>query len=206
MKTLPRSLAIAALLAVLPVFGQGTFVYDQQSSINEAVPRGIWSVQFEMPVQSFTPTLSSVGFIRLRLTDDDAANTVGATLYVNLREGGQAGPIISSTEPVFMPNGFDATTNFFFAGGVPVTPGATYFFEPVVISGDRWRITVGELGYSGGQAYNQGIPTGVDLWFREGIIVPEPSVITLIMFGVGALVLFRRNRSAIHLHQHSPHQ
>jgi hypothetical protein len=69
---------------------QGTFIYDQQSSTDESAwPYGAGgNLQNSTPTgQSFTPSLSAVGFVRLNLNDPNPINGLGATIYLNLRTG-----------------------------------------------------------------------------------------------------------------------
>src|SRR4051794_17057999 len=128
---------IFVVLSLDSCLAQGTFLYDQQSVTNDS--RGAESVitiQSSQPVgQSFTPQFSSVGFVRLFLADD-VLNGVGATLYVDLRADSITGQIIGSSQPVFMPAGFVDRVDFFFGSPVTVSPGTTYFLQPIVQSGD----------------------------------------------------------------------
>jgi len=195
-----HSSALQTLLLCLPICGlaQGTFVYDQQSA-DETTPGGTTApISSNQPIgQSFTPTLSQVGFIRLYL-GDSVFNGIGATVYVNLRQDSITGPILSSTQPVFMPDAFVGHPDFLFASPVPVTPGAIYYVQPVVQSGDsNWAIVSYNYNYPGGTAFGGGQPTPpFDLWFREGIIVPEPSSIALALSGFACFaVLIRRHQN-----------
>jgi len=195
MKT--KSFCISAILWVLSLaaYGQGTFIYDQQSSDENDIA-GLAVIQVQQPGQSFTPLLSSVGFIRLALQDLNVGNSLGATIYVNLRTDSITGPILSSTGAVFMPDAFFGVTDFFFSTPVSVTPGVIYYFQPVVQSGDGWAVAGYHYNYSGGTEFLQGVAfPGSDLWFREGIVVPEPSSGLLILLGVVALVCFRRGKT-----------
>jgi len=182
-------------------FGQGTFTYDQQSAL-ESTGGGIASaIQPYQPMgQSFVPTLSSVGFIRLSL-GDSAINGLGATVYVNLLANSITGTVLASTEPVFMPDGFSRYPDFFFSTPVPVTPGNTYYFQPVVQSGDLWGITAyNAYNYPNGTAFSLGATAPFfDVWFREGIyIVPEPSLAALGFLGVACLAWARRKHLPAH--------
>jgi hypothetical protein len=157
-------------------------------------PNFSFEIQGSEPVgQSFTPSQTSVGFVQLEPGDGLAFNGVGATLYVNLRSNSISGPIMSSTAPVFMPDHFFGITNFIFSTPAAVVPGTTYFFEVVVQSGDNWVVnTLGNV-YPGGIAYfSQAAQPIWDLWFREGIIVPEPSAAWLILLGGGLWFYVRR--------------
>jgi hypothetical protein len=89
-------------------------------------------------------------------------------------------------------------TNFFFSGSAALVPGTSYFFEIVVQSGDLWRVNLGGT-YSSGAAYFQGVPQSFDsLWFREGIVIPEPSSAWLV-FLVGGIWFVRSRKRNLHL-------
>ncbi|MGI8967287.1 MAG: hypothetical protein ACR2H1_14545, partial [Limisphaerales bacterium] len=67
------------LLTVSFARSQGTFIYDQQSSTNENEPGGNGTIQNLSPLgQSFTPMMTSIGFIRLQFADRNPRNSFGA--------------------------------------------------------------------------------------------------------------------------------
>src|SRR5438105_4723971 len=104
MKTVP--LMFLALLANMSAaLAQGTLQYDQQS-LNRSIPPDVLvDIQPNQPIgQSFTPALSSVGFLQLELFDGHPNNGLGATLYVSLRSTSITGPILKSSDPVFLPD------------------------------------------------------------------------------------------------------
>ena len=185
------------LLTVLCARGQGTFFYDQQSSLNETPPPygSGGAMQAAIPPwgQSFTPTLSSIGFIRLMFDDGNVDDGLGATIYLNLRSGSTSGSIIGTTSSATMQNAFAGATTFAFPGAIPLAAGTTYYFEPVLQSGGTWNIQDGPYNYPGGSVFSGGSPvTASDLWFREGIIVPEPSSPALLIIGGCTFLWFRR--------------
>ena len=195
---IPYSILCPALLMACIANGQGTLIYDQSSATNFSLGGGA-PIQGEQPMgQSFTPTLSSVGFVELEF-DDFPANGLSSTVYVNLWSGSiGSGTLLSSTDPVFIPDGvFNLITNLFFPTPVPVTPGTTYYIQPYLQSGDpSVTVIAGVFNYSGGTWYYDGAPNsnGLDLWFREGIVAtPEPSSSLLILFGSG-LFLYARHK------------
>jgi hypothetical protein len=207
-------IAAMFIVASLQTHAQG-FAYDQQSATNGVSPfannvDGL-NIQEDSPLtQSFIPTLSAIGFIQLELEDVPNNGNSGATVYVNLWTGSpdvNSATFISSTTPVFMPNGFvnsglgaAGVTNFYFPTAIALTAGQTYYLQPVVQSGDDpWDvITIGDT-YSSGQLYGGAggftapFQPSTDLWFREGVIAtPEPT--TLALIGVSGLVFLVRWR------------
>jgi hypothetical protein len=189
------------VLAACSVCGQGTFTYDQQSANESAANGASVAIQAFQPFgQSFSPTNSSVGFIRLNLADNNPGNGLGAIVGVNLRSNSITGPIMASSAPVSMLDNFGRGSpgfaNFFFTMPVAVTPGLTYYFQVVALSGDPWSADVYTYIYQNGTAFEQGVSQpGIDLWFREGIyVVPEPSSISLII-GSGVLFYVRHKKN-----------
>jgi hypothetical protein len=189
----------ATLFTAFIAEGQGTLIYDQQSATNQAGGGGTF-IEDQPLGQSFIPSLSAVGFIQLEFADSNPGNSLGATVYVNLWSGSISnGTLLSSTDPVFMPNGaFDLVTNFIFSTSVTVTPGVTYYIQPLVIqpgSDTNWALIGSTLyNYSGGTAIVFGNSvSSLDLWFREGVIdVPEPSSAAIMFLGGGLFVYARR--------------
>jgi hypothetical protein len=187
---------IALLTAPFWARSQGNLQYDQQSSTNEGLPaygEGGTMQAFTAPWgQSFTPAFPGVDFIRLMFSDGNVNDGLGATIHVELLSGSISGPIIETTPQLTMPNLFRGTASFFFPSTVPLTPGTKYYFRPILDSGGTWNIESGSFSYTGGNAYNNGsISGGGQLWFREGIIVPEPTSTALLLIGT-AIFLYRR--------------
>ena len=195
MKKIALLILVGLSLVSVQTYGQG-FIYDQQSWTNEAPAPGVGlPIQSELSPygQSFTPSLNAVGFIRLNLNDHNPGNSLGATMCVNLRSGSIGGPIIGVSSAVFMPDSFANVMDFLFITPVTVTPGVTYFFQPVVQSGDQWGYLGAGYGYTGGSYFFNGTAqTASDLWFREGILAPEPSTLWLGLVGLGVFAFARR--------------
>ncbi len=176
--------------------GQG-FIYDQQvNNINS--PSGFSNIVPDPSGQSFVPSLTSVGFVQFYLRDEFFNDSVGATIYVNLLSGSITnGTLLGTTVPVSLPDNFVGATNFIFSSLISVTPGTTYYLQPVIQSGEDFPIGIlSGSSYSSGTAFFQGIAQpGSDLWFREGVLaVPEPSAISLILLGLTGFY-FRSRRS-----------
>ena len=193
---------IFALVTSLRAYSQGTFVFDQQSTTNETpYANGAGTTIQIIPApygQSFTPSLSAIDFVRLNLNDPNPTNGIGATLFLNLRTGSINGSIAASTAVVILSDGFSGVADFIFSNSVPLTSGQVYYFQPVVQSGDQWNALVfsSDLSlYAGGTAFANGVASPNDFWFREGVIVPEPSSIWVAVLG-GFLLLYRRKRAA----------
>jgi hypothetical protein len=198
---LPRTLSLlVAIWLTKTATGQG-FIIDQQSpNGNTSTSDKFKVIQASQPIgQSFIPVLNSIDFVRLQVYDTQFGNSIGATVRVNLWGGSiGTGTLLSSTDPVILPDsyagtGTPASTTFLFATSISMTPGATYFFQPVVQSGDSWGIGYDTFFYyTGGAAmFNGTIDANSDLWFQEGIIVPEPASVWLLLMGGGVLLSVR---------------
>jgi hypothetical protein len=197
--------AAICFAAALQTHAQGTLIFDQQSAANPLAYNDpsvdFFNIQPDGPLtQSFTPSLSSIGFVQFEFIDPPGNGNNGATVYVNLWTGSpniNSATLLGSTTPVFMPNGFGfgfGVTDFYFSNPIALTSGQTYHLQPVVQSGDNpWQIMVLNDTYSNGQLFSAGaaIQPSSDLWFREGV-VPEPSALAL--FGVGIFLFFARKR------------
>jgi hypothetical protein len=189
-----------ALLAACSCFGQGLLKqYDQVNAIDDNPPphAGYLPVRTNMPFgQSFTPALSEVGFIELYLKPVGVGDA--ETLAVFLRQGGIDGPVLRSTEPVVL-MGVPSVTRFIqefvFPLPVSVTPGRMYTFEVVHLGGaDRFGVAAPislpglDFHYPWGNLIGRGVTRfGSDLWFREDILIPEPSSAWLLVAGLGVL-------------------
>jgi len=191
------SLGILTLFATLCAYGQGiSFLYDQQSSTNEGY-YGYGSgptYQSMLPTtgQSFTPTLAGIDFIRLELNDASPAGTLSSTWFLNLHSDSIHGPILGTTAPVYLPGGFTGAANFFFPSTIPLTPGTSYWFDLNSPNGGNWSVLAWVFNYPGGYAWSGDVARpGGDYWFREGLVVPEPSSVALLLLGGAAFICFR---------------
>src|SRR5439155_560828 len=98
-----------------------TYAYDQQSATESTGGGFSTIIQSNQPIgQSFTPTFSSVGFIRLA-TRDPFFNGVDATPSVNLLSGSIVGPVLGTADPVSLPDTFAGYVDFIFPTPVSVT-------------------------------------------------------------------------------------
>jgi hypothetical protein len=147
MKTTIRNLLAAMLLvaASLQVYAQGTLIYDQESATGPVPVAGNGNadglnIQEDQPlVQSFTPSLSAIGFVQFEMADIPGNGNNGATVYVDLWTGSPnvnltSATLLGSTAPVYMPNGFmndglgvAGVADFYFSTPVTLTPGETYY-------------------------------------------------------------------------------
>jgi hypothetical protein len=186
------------LLAGPQAFTQGTLVFDQQASTGTLASGGAPILNQQPMGQSFTPSLSAVGFVQFQFFDTTGIQ--GATVYVNLVANSITGNVIAATSPVFMPNSFHGITNFFFSSNIPVQPEVEYFFLPVLQSGDNTDLMGDLYPYSRGTAIFSGQPStlGVDFWFREGIVVPEPATGSFLLMGAAGAMMLRQKRRRIH--------
>jgi hypothetical protein len=185
--------ALTFLLACAAL-GQGTMFFDQQSSDQNNIGEFLADISSNQPIgQSFTPSLSAVRFVQLYLSDNILGGA-GGILSVSLLSASVTGAVLSVSAPVSLPQNFKGIVNFYFPTDISVNPGTTYYFRPAVQSGDGFAVyTDNHFQYPGGTAiYHGTASTFEDLWFREGIIVPEPSTAALLLIGGSAVIYVRR--------------
>jgi hypothetical protein len=191
-----KTLTVILLVSLLSqsVRSQGMFLYDQQSADESLFLEGDLALGEQPLGQSFMPTLSLVGFVRFYISGGAFG---GGTFVVNLRSDSITGTVLASTATVTLPAASGGFINFYFEDPVPVTPGISYYLQPVSLAGGGWGINAANFyNYAGGNAFYQGAElSNADLWFREGIVVPEPSATVLVLIGSGMLLYVRRSRS-----------
>jgi hypothetical protein len=189
--------AIILLATALQLHGQGyVYVYDQQSATTpETINYDSFVINRLMLMQAFVPTLSSIDFVQLEISDYPDSNTSGAKIGVEVCSGSPTDlTLLGTSELVFLPANFhndgidySGVATFYFATAITLNPGETYYIVPAEITGDDvWSVAVTGNTYSNGQLYGGGAPfvPTTDLWFREGIeTVPEPSDLALWAMG-----------------------
>jgi hypothetical protein len=186
--------SVVLLLSTLRTFAQGTLEFDQQSSTGGFF-EGVIDISSNQPTgQSFTPALSGIGVVQLALAGQNPGNNANANVYVNLLTSSITGPILAQTGIVAVPIGFEGTVNFFFPTQVALTPGTTYYLQPVVQSGDAVANISTFYHYSGGTSFIDGTANpSENFYFREGLVTaPEPSTWALLALGGGAFFFHRR--------------
>ena len=133
-------------------------------------------------------------FVRLYVGDYIFPNGPGAQIYVNLLSGSITGSVMGTSSTIFMPGSFSGYTNFVFPGSVALTPGTTYYLEPVALSGNPNTQILASFAYPNGTLYSSGTAQNAQLWFREGIAVPEPSALAFALVALTAAVASKGRR------------
>lgn len=185
--------AMVLLISNSILLAQGLFQYDQQTANQDLLNENSGGIDLSrQPLgQSFTPSLNAIGFIRLYLSSGGTAGS--GTFNINLRSDSVTGALLGTSDSVTLPAQTVGFVDFLFHTPVSVTPGNTYFFQPQQTSGTGWATDGSSLyNYSGGNGFVDGatLPQ-FDLWFREGVVVPEPSSIMVLLTGVLAIGIAR---------------
>src|SRR5438094_6420513 len=187
-----RAQILCLLLSAMKTQTQGLLVDQASGTIGENIQNSV-ILPVTPTVQSFTPSLPGIGYIQLATFINAAGG--GVTVIINLRQDAYNGPIVSSTTPIVVVNGITQIGTFYFPANIPIIPNQVYYFEPVVLSGGTWFVGYkGPSTYDRGDLFSNGVPSGgaVDLWFQEGIVVPEPRGVWLLLFGGSVLFWCRR--------------
>ena len=182
-------------LTIANAIGQGFLVVDQASGTLDEIVTVATPLPDNQIAQSFTPLIPAVGFVQFSQNLPAFPGNDQVSFVVNLRQGAYNGPIISSTDPVVLVNHLTQISTFYFPASIQVSPGQLYFFEPVLQSTGFLDIGYkNPSSYLGGDAWNNGLQDTGDYWFREGIVVPEPDTVWLLLFGGSVFLWHRRIR------------
>jgi hypothetical protein len=138
--------------------------------------------------QEFTPQFDRVDFVQLLICCEQYQESI----FVRIREGSMAGPVLG-TSAFF--DFDDMLATFRFGPPIELIPGDVYVIEIVntnfvgqsmVVFGDP--ISQPNSVYEGGRMILAGQANpGADLWFQEGMGIPEPSTGFMLALGLAAL-------------------
>jgi hypothetical protein len=170
--------------------------FDQTNTLPPAGKLSQSLLAFSPLGQSFRPTLTSLNFVNL-LTESG-----GATVKVNIRLGSLSGPILGTSQPTIIPHSDSpSVSSFRFSTPVKLIVGDLYVIEPFVVCGDTLISSTDTNNYVGGNQILGGVAkTENDLWFQEGISVPEHRGWFLLGSGLTGLlaIIYFKNRSILH--------
>lgn len=182
---------------------QGVIIDQSNDQTN---PRNLayWTLQVSTPVgQEFVPTLNAMNFVEAAFTTREGGSSL-ITMQVLIHASTITGPVVgSSTMDTFSApynfGGFGGVHRFEFSSTVPLVVGNVYVMDFVQQTPvGNFIGTDPSMAYTSGQMIRGGVPfDGFDLWFREGLAVPEPSTALLVLLGFSLFFLiFRRQRNA----------
>jgi len=203
MKTsLRKLLTLYVAIATSHAFSQTRIVDQANEFFNPPSPSTYWNIEYLGPTgQEFTPTLTSLDFVDLRLQDFYGYGYRTGTLAVIIRKGTINGAVLGTSQPVSLYPTFEGVVNFSFTNPVPLIPGDTYVLQVHVLTLGDWGVAAsGISSYPYGRFIQWGTPIeGNDMFFREGIsVVPEPAVLAILGLGFAVLSLARSFRAGKH--------
>jgi hypothetical protein len=191
--SIPALCCLACSLAIAPKADAQNLIFDQRSGSDSLVLNGI-PVQDNHLIQSFTPEVAAIGFVQFQAVLYPEGGS--SLTRVNLRQGGTDGQIMARTDSLRIEDNGLFVRTYYFPDNVPIEPGQMYWLDVELQSLAAPALSISfELlypsSYERGDLYTRGSPSpGFDLWFREGVVVPEPS--SLVLCALGAVVILGR--------------
>src|SRR5881628_1924348 len=104
------TVAVCCWLATANALSQGLLVDQASGTVNELIQNST-TLPGNATAQSFTPSLSAVGFVQFQTFVSSGTSSV-ETVVINLRQDAYNGPIVSSTDPVFLINKITQISTF----------------------------------------------------------------------------------------------
>jgi hypothetical protein len=100
--------------------------------------------------------------------------------------------VIAISSPLFFQSLSIEYPIFYFSDNIAITANLPYYFQPLVLGGGELDFHMKDLGtYGRGDLFLNGGSANplADLWFREGVVVPEPAVYWLLLASTGLLLM-----------------
>ena len=214
MKHSVRVVALKAALSMFLLQAQETYVYYDQVAPWPGHPEApglverSWRITGEAGAQfsqSFTPFMNYIDFIDLQV-EDVHGDGLSPKAYLVLRAQSVDGPIIASTDPVTIADGYmyqqGNWMRFTFPQSVRILAYHTCYFQPMVEPGTgAYKVYGNFSAYTAGMSFIGTKPDyAYDMFFREGLIeivpaIPEPSTVALALAGLPALAWAMRKHS-----------
>lgn len=180
---------LRVILAVTGVSASAAPLIDQSSGPEGPTVGGL-VIGANVVGQTFRPSLGSLDFVQVQgVVFPDAASAISRVV---LRADGESGSLLAASAPLFIADGAVQSRTYLFETPVALTPGDRYYFGMELVSAGspatEMVVSIIDHGdpYPGGDLIVNGfVNPGMDLWFREGVTIPEPSIQRLL--GLGAI-------------------
>jgi len=147
----------------------------------------------------FTPTFSSLNFVESFLSDPQSSEPydgMGTSFTVSVFDK-TLNTKLGTSALVSLPDFFDSVVRFRFEPTLRLAPGDQLLAEFNFVSGDdTWAINIDWVEPPGGNLIEAGGLIPAYAWFREGLIVPEPSSTELLVMGAIGIVVYASRYSA----------
>jgi hypothetical protein len=177
--------------------GQGLLIDQANTPVPPSFGFRYWALSYPgaAPIgQEFVPSFESLDFVDLMLYGGGGIST--GTFAVSVHADNITAPILATSLPATRDDGLERVTHFEFGATVPLTAGKLYVIElsQLAVDSREWAVADTGGGYDSGRMLWGGSPPiqGGDLWFREGTVVPEPTVVALFAAGIAIVCLFRK--------------
>jgi hypothetical protein len=161
--------------------------------------------------QEFTPTMNQLDTVQLWINEGSSVPVplpqTSGSLAVQIRDPAIDSGLMGRSTVMDLPARFQGTALFRFPNPVNLEPGHVYLLQPIVVAGANWFVNYNcpqEPSYPGGRLFFNGTwMDDLDIFFAEGVGIPEPSPSVLLAVGL-ALIFGVTLRSRVNRRARSP--
>ena len=194
---------LAVVLAFAPLVRELRAQVDQENWIDSPDPTKSLQLSPLNLQQEFTPGMTALDSVQLwaAWAGPDVLDT---KMDLSIRQGGIDGPVIATSLDGLTPGGsllpayYYGPVIFRFPDPVALVPGQSYALQPVLVPPNTSWVLLGTAGassYPEGRLLSDGSLMPGDLIFREGLGIPEPTPLVMLVIGIGVPWLGRTRLS-----------
>ena len=190
---------IGYALLMSPIYSQSVLIDQSCAPVTSSISGNLYLTHdaegyYTGLGQEFMPSFSTINFVDLYVLAD-INSQVRYAIWASIYSDTINGPLLGTSMPTYLDRNFGkGAARLTFANDIPLTPGQRYVIKPDAGGGpgggnpdliEFFVLDPSYSNYENGRALYGGPVENRDMWFREGLIVPEPSTFALAGLALG---------------------